>query len=108
MSRNLNGTKIGVSLWADKPLDRLAELGVAAEDAGFTDLWFPDHYFLRDVFAAQTVVAQATSRIDLAAGVLGVPIRHPALIASSSATIDEISGGRAVIGLGSVVIRIKR
>ena len=93
--------RVGLSLWLDQPLGGLVELGQRAEDGGFTDLWFPDHYFLRDVYVAQAMVATATKRIGLGTGVLGLPLRHPALVASSAATIDELAPGRAIIGIGA-------
>ena len=90
----------GLAIWLDQPLDEIAELAVAAENAGFSDVWLPDHYFLRDVYAAQALIASRTTRLRLATGIAAIQLRHPALIASSAATIAECSGGRAVIGIG--------
>jgi 5,10-methylenetetrahydromethanopterin reductase len=87
-------------VWLDGPAADLAGLATRAEDAGFADLWLPDHYFLRDVYATQALMAERTQRIRLGTGVAAVQLRHPALIASAAATIDELSGGRAVIGIG--------
>ncbi|MDE0669731.1 MAG: LLM class flavin-dependent oxidoreductase [Acidimicrobiia bacterium] len=92
--------RYGLAIWLDQPLDPLAELAVGAEQAGFADVWLPDHYFLRDVYVAQAIIAARTSTLRLATGVAAVQLRHPALIASSAATIAERSGGRAVIGIG--------
>lgn len=90
----------GLAIWLDQPLGAIAELAVAAEDAGFSDVWLPDHYFLRDVYAAQALIATRTTRLRLATGIAAIQLRHPALIAGSAATIAECSGGRAVIGIG--------
>ena len=90
----------GLTIWLDQPLDAVAELAVAAEDAGFADVWLPDHYFLRDVYAAQALIAARTTTLRLATGIVAVQLRHPALIASAAATIAELSGGRAVVGIG--------
>ena len=90
----------GLAIWLDQPLDSLAELAVAAEEAGFADVWLPDHYFLRDVYVAQALIAARTTTLRLATGVAAIQLRHPALIASAAATIAECSGGRAVIGIG--------
>ena len=92
--------KYGLTIWLDQPLDAVTELAVAAEDAGFSDVWLPDHYFLRDVYAAQALIATRTTTLRLATGIAAIQLRHPALIASSAATIAECSGGRAVIGIG--------
>jgi 5,10-methylenetetrahydromethanopterin reductase len=92
--------RVGLVVWLDRPVAELADLAALAEDAGFADVWLPDHYFLRDVAVTQALMAERTSRIGLGTGVAAVQLRHPALIASSAATIDELSGGRAVIGIG--------
>jgi 5,10-methylenetetrahydromethanopterin reductase len=92
--------RAGIVVWLDHPSARIADLAARAEDAGFTDVWLPDHYFLRDVYVTQALMAERTTRIGLGSGVAAVQLRHPALIASSAATIDELSGGRALIGIG--------
>ncbi len=92
--------RFGLSLWLDNPVQEVVDVAVAAEDAGFDDVWMPDHYFLRDVYIALAMTARATSRIRLGAAVAAVQLRHPALLASATATVDELSGGRAVLGLG--------
>jgi 5,10-methylenetetrahydromethanopterin reductase len=92
--------RVGLVVWLDRAVAELADLAPRAEDAGFTDVWLPDHYFLRDVAVTQAVMAERTSRIGLGTGVAAVQLRHPALIASTAATIDELSGGRAVVGIG--------
>jgi len=63
-------------------------------------MWVPDHYFLRDSFVAMAVMAQATERIRFGTAVAAAQLRHPAALASSTATISELSGGRAILGIG--------
>jgi 5,10-methylenetetrahydromethanopterin reductase len=92
--------KAGVAVWLDRPIADCAEVAAAAEAAGFSDIWVPDHYFLRDAFAAQALMAQRTSRVRLGTAVASPLLRHPALLASAAATIQELSRGRAVLGLG--------
>ena len=92
--------RFGCSFWLDRDPRQAARLAHAAEDAGFADVWFPDHYFLREVYAAQALAATATRRIRLGTGVTSPYLRHPVLLASAVATIDEISEGRAILGLG--------
>ena len=92
--------KAGVAIWLDSPLPDCVEVAVAAEDAGLSEVWLPDHYFLRDAYAAQALIAQRTSRVRLGTAVVSPLLRHPALLASATATINELSGGRAIIGIG--------
>src|SRR5206468_6727716 len=47
--------KAGVAIWLDWPLPDCVEVAVAAESAGFSEVWLPDHYFLRDAYAAQAL-----------------------------------------------------
>ena len=83
---------------------------VAAEDAGFAGLWTWDH--LRDpdggarsrvpeVWTVLTALAEVTQRVTLGPLVLNVNSRHPGLLANMAATLQEISGGRLVLGLGA-------
>ena len=83
---------------------------LAAEDAGFDGVWTWDH--LRDPDAANgpgvpeawtvlTALAEATRRIALGPLVLNVANRHPGLLANMAATLQAISGGRLLLGLGA-------
>lgn len=90
----------GVMIWLDRPSAEAPELAVAAEKAGFDEIWLADHYFLRDVFVSLALMAQQTQRVRLGTAVAAVQLRHPALLASSMATIDELAEGRAVLGIG--------
>lgn len=90
----------GLMVWIDEPVSALVDFAAAAEDAGFGELWFPDHYFLRDVYVVMSAIAERTRNIRLGTAVAAVQLRHPALIASSAMTVDEMSGGRSIIGIG--------
>jgi 5,10-methylenetetrahydromethanopterin reductase len=92
--------KAGVALWLERPLPECADLAVVAEDSGFSEVWLPDHYFLRDSYAGHALMAERTSRIRFGTAVASPLLRHPVLLASSVATIDEHSGGRAILGVG--------
>ena len=74
---------------------------VAAEAAGFDDVWLTEDYFERGAFALAGAIAASTSTVRVGIGVVNPWTRHPALIAMEFATLDEISGGRAVLGLGA-------
>jgi 5,10-methylenetetrahydromethanopterin reductase len=89
-----------LTIQLDRDIRECADLAAAADRAGFDDVWLPDHYFLRETYAALALMAVKTSRIRLGTAVVSAVLRHPALIASATATIDEISDGRAVLGIG--------
>lgn len=79
----------------------VAEQVVAAEDLGFDGAWIADSQSIfRDAWAALALAAGRTSKIRLATGVTNPVTRHPAVLASDIATLDELSGGRATLGIG--------
>lgn len=82
----------------------LVELGVGAEQAGFHSVWVPDSpfvYGLPDPLIVLAGLATATKRVRLGTGVLLAAMRQPVLLAHSLATLDRLSGGRLVVGLGA-------
>ncbi len=93
--------KFGISFFLDMELDTITECCKRAEDLGFDSIWFPDHYFDKDNAAVQGWVAAQTKKVRIGADVASPFLRHPAALASWAATIDEISNGRAVLGIGS-------
>jgi len=93
----------GLLLLPSHPAGRLAELAQLAERTGYDYLWLADERFFRDVYACLAACALATRRIRLATGVTDPYSRHPALTAMAIATLDEIAGGRAVLGIGAGV-----
>jgi 5,10-methylenetetrahydromethanopterin reductase len=99
--------RLGLALWPDRNAAELAELAVAAEDAGFDDLWWPDHYDARECSAVLALCATRTTRIRLGTAVTSVLLRHPGVLASMFATLNELSGGRAVAGLGPGGFEVK-
>ena len=82
---------------------RLAALAELAEGTGYDDLWLADERFFREVYASLTLCALRTRRIRLGPCVTDPYSRHPALTAMAIATLDEISGRRAVLGIGAGV-----
>lgn len=71
-----------------------------AEEHGFDSIWLPEITW-SDSFSLATAAALGTKKIKLATGVVGIFGRSPALMAMSVAGLDELSGGRAILGLGS-------
>jgi 5,10-methylenetetrahydromethanopterin reductase len=91
----------GLALPLGAPVPDLLELAVDAERLGYRWLWVNDDRLERDPFTVLAAVAERTDRILLGPGVTNPYSRHPALLATAIATLDELSGGRAVLGLGA-------
>jgi probable F420-dependent oxidoreductase len=75
------------------------DYGVRAEERGFRAAWFPEITF-GDAFGPATAVATKTSHIELGTGVVGIWSRSPVTMALQAATLNELSGGRLLLGLG--------
>lgn len=75
-----------------------------AEALGYDSLWAGDHVSfhnpLLDVTVALATFGAVTERIALGAGILLLPLRQPALVAKEFASLDWLSGGRLVLGVG--------
>ena len=94
------------------PWTEIRDLALRAEMIGFDTLWSPDEligrlvkggprYGFWDGVAIPAALASATSRIKIGTWVLSSLHRNPGITAKAAATIDEISGGRFVLGLGA-------
>jgi probable F420-dependent oxidoreductase len=81
------------------------ELAVRAEQAGF-DSVFTIEFFNRHGFVPLAAIAQATSRIRIGTGIANAFTRSPLLHASAAMDLDELSGGRMILGLGSATRRM--
>ena len=79
--------------------DRLAATARLAERTGYDYLWLADERFFREVYASLTHAAHVTERIRLGPCVTDPYSRHPALTAMAIASLDEIAGRRAVLGI---------
>ena len=93
--------EFGLLLLGEHEPEQLRRLARLAEAAGFQDLWLADEKFFRDPFVSLTYLATHTRRVRLGTCVTDPFTRHPALLAMVIATLDEVSGGRAVLGLGA-------
>lgn len=92
--------------------ERVSEIAVTAERSGFDSVWVMDHLYQIAVMGPPTnamlegytllgALAARTSNVRLGTLVSGVTYRNPALLAKITTTLDIISSGRAVLGIGS-------
>lgn len=90
-----------VGILPNRPFVECVDLCVAIEELGFGGVWVADSQsVMRDAYSLLAVVASRTNRIRVATGVTNALTRHLTVLACSWATLDEISGGRAVLGIG--------
>jgi F420-dependent oxidoreductase-like protein len=82
------------------PREETVEFVQAADRLGYESVWVPEAYGY-DSVTFLTLLALRTERIQLATGILNVFSRTPALIGQTIAALDDISGGRAILGLGT-------
>lgn len=112
--------KIGISLtnfsWP-VPTSRIGPLVTrvarAADDAGFDSLWTMDHFFqirmsglppedpMLEAYATLAFLAGQTRQIRLGTLVTAVPYRHPGVLIKAVTSLDVLTGGRMVLGVGS-------
>lgn len=78
----------------------IVALAKRAEELGYESFWLGESWG-RDAFSILGHLAARTERIGLATGIVNVFSRSPALIAQTAATLDELSGGRFTLGLGT-------
>jgi F420-dependent oxidoreductase-like protein len=92
--------------------ERIAAIAMAAETNGFDSFWVMDHYHqipnigpptdpMLEAYTLLGGVAARTSRVSLGAMVTGVTYRNPAFLAKVLTTLDIVSSGRAILGIGA-------
>jgi alkanesulfonate monooxygenase SsuD/methylene tetrahydromethanopterin reductase-like flavin-dependent oxidoreductase (luciferase family) len=86
--------------------------GVRVEQLGFDAVWLPDHFFfqrgdatepdtLPEIWTLLTAIGMRTERVSLGTNVIAATFRHPAVMAKMAAALQELSGGRLILGLGA-------
>jgi len=103
------------SIWPNpaRPMTEVLELGRLADDDGWHGVWYADHYMpntggedvaagdVHECWSALAALAAVTRRVRLGPLVSPTSVHHPALLANRAATIDQLSGGRFVLGMGA-------
>ena len=90
-----------------------AAMARAVEDLGYDSIWFVDHYIYQndasglppqgawECWSMLAALAAATTRVELGSLVTATSFRNPTLLAKTADTIDEIAGGRLILGIGA-------
>lgn len=98
--------RLGLFLPSAREPEEIATVAREAERLGFDSIWVPDHVLrvfgpLLDPLALLGFLAGVTSRITLGTGVLVLPYRHPVVLANVASSLDVLSDGRLVLGIGA-------
>jgi probable F420-dependent oxidoreductase len=112
---------IGITMFATDYAMRPDDLAVACEERGFESIWFPEHthipasrlspwpggaelpkeyWHTHDLFVALMAAAGATKKIKIGSGICLVIERDPIVLAKEVATVDQLSNGRLLFGIG--------
>jgi len=98
----VTGPSFGVALQGVDPPGSFAAMVRQIEALGFGHLWLTDSSLhARNCYAYLTLAAVNSSRLRLGTAVTNPVTRHPAITAAAAATLDDVSAGRAILGIGA-------
>jgi len=104
---------VSILINSNRPWDEVVRIAQAVDDAGAHAVYVPDHFMPNteddsivdgprlEAWTMLSALSQRTSSCRLGALVLGGTYRHPAVVANMVASLDTLSGGRAIAGLGA-------
>jgi 5,10-methylenetetrahydromethanopterin reductase len=91
----------GVGLFPTEPLQEMVRLAKLSENLGYSHIWIGDsHLIWREVFVNMTAVAMNTAKVKIGTGVTNPLTRHPSVVASGFATLEEFAPERFILGIG--------
>ena len=92
-----------MAFWPGTPTEEILRVGMLADKAGLDSLWVTESTLApgRDAFTLLGALSNVTTQAKLATGIVNIFTRTPTLIASTAATLDELSKGRTILGLGT-------
>jgi len=112
--------EFGVHLQSRPPADpdtepnpshvQMLDDAIRAEQLGFGTVWVPDHYYFQmpwgletypEAWTLMTAIAMKTERVRIGSDVIAAGFRHPALMAKMAGALQELSGGRLILGIGA-------
>lgn len=91
----------GVGLFPTDPLPKMIHLAKLSEELGFSHIWIGDsHLIWREAYVNLAAAALNTSRVMMGTGVTNPLTRHPSVISSAFATLEEMAPQRFIVGIG--------
>ncbi|MGI9604989.1 MAG: LLM class flavin-dependent oxidoreductase [Acidimicrobiales bacterium] len=91
-----------INVIPEAPITSMVDIATRAETLGFDRCWVYDEGLAtRDLYVTLSAIANASSRLQVGPGITNPYTRHPAQTAAAIASIDELSGGRAFLGIGA-------
>jgi 5,10-methylenetetrahydromethanopterin reductase len=93
--------EFGVGLFPTEPLQKMIHLAKVSEEVGFSHIWVGDsHLIWREAYVNMTAMLLNTSKVKFGTGVTNPLTRHPSVLASAYATLEEYAPGRMIVGIG--------
>ncbi|MGZ9174171.1 MAG: LLM class flavin-dependent oxidoreductase [Candidatus Binatia bacterium] len=97
----MSACEFGVGLFPTEPLGKMIHLAKVSEEVGFSHIWVGDsHLIWREAYINMTAMMLNTTKVKLGTGVTNPLTRHPSVLASGYATLEEYSPGRMIVGIG--------
>src|SRR5689334_24176182 len=91
----------GVGLFPTEPLQKMIHLAKVTEEAGYSHIWVGDsHLIWREAYVNMAAMALNTAKVKLGTGVTNPLTRHPSVVGSAYATLEEYAPGRMIVGTG--------
>ena len=97
----MSNFEFGVGLFPTEPLPKMVQLAKVTEELGYSHIWVGDsHLIWREAYVNMAAMALSTTRVKLGTGVTNPLTRHPSVVASAYATLEEYAPGRTIVGIG--------
>lgn len=97
----MGSLSFGFGSFPTEPLPKMIQLARLSEELGFSHIWIGDsHLIWREAFVNIAAAALNTTKVKIGTGVTNPVTRHPSVVASAFATLEEMTPGRFIMGIG--------
>lgn len=97
----MSSFNFGVGLFPTEPLPQMIRLAKVTEELGFSHIWVGDsHLIWREAYVNMAAMAFNTTKVKIGTGVTNPLTRHPSVVGSAYATLEEYAPGRMIVGIG--------